>query len=168
MCDGPEWKLRPARDADRGFVRALSAEVFARFGNYGALLPPLLDSQRVRTSILTLDEAPVGFSMLSLEDLDQGELDLIAIAVSPDRQRHGVATRLLRHVEREGRALPVRRGLVLRLTVAEDNAPARALFRRAGFVVTPGERGRYAGGQRSLGMHKILCPDRFPYHGSSD
>ena len=152
----PDLTFRPADPGDRGFVRDVSTEVFARFGDYATLLPPLVESPWVRTTVALEDGVPVGFAMLALDDLPLGELDLVAIAVLPGRQRRGVATRLLCRLETEIRELPVGDGLVLRLTVAEDNAPARELFRRAGFVRTPGEHGRYSGGQRSLGMRKIF------------
>jgi ribosomal protein S18 acetylase RimI-like enzyme len=148
--------LRPAEDGDREFVRALSAEVFSRFGRYEALLPPLIGSPWVQTTIALEGDEPVGFTMLSLEDLDRGELDLIAIAVVPARHRGGIGRRLLRHAESEARRFRAVGARFLRLTVADDNDPALGLFRAAGFEPIDGSDGRYSGGQRSIGLRKAL------------
>ena len=44
----------------------------------------------------------------------------------------------------------------MRLTVAEDNAPARALFASAGFAPLDEDAGTYDGGQRALRLRLPL------------
>ena len=145
-----------AQSRDVDFVRRLSADVFARFGRYDRLLPGLMPVPWVRTAIARQDEERSGFAIYSLETLARGEVDLVAIAVEPRWQSHGIGRALLRFVESRALALSREGPVSVRLTVAEDNSPARALFESSGYVVVPGEQGRYDGGQRSMGMRKRL------------
>lgn len=145
-----------ARPGDVVFVRSLSRRVFARFGDYGRLLPTMMRLPWVRTLVATDGDAAVGFAMISLEDVATGEVDLIAIAVEPAMQSRGVGRALLEFVEAEALVVCGRGPVSLRLTVAEDNAVARGLFERSGYVATPGELGVYDGGQRSIGLRKRL------------
>ena len=69
---------------------------------------------------------------------DYGWLSLLYL--KPEFRRRGMGIQLL------GRAIMHYRGLgrrALRLTVAEDNAPALAFYRRWGFHVLGSERGRF-------------------------
>ena len=59
-----------------------------------------------------------------------GELHVHAIATHPDRRRAGTGGRLLAHALGEGRALGC---TVATLEVRRGNAPAIALYQRAGF-----------------------------------
>lgn len=141
----------------REFVRALSAEVFSRFGDYDLTLPPLIGLPSIRTVIALDRNRPVGFAIFSLEELADGEVDLLAIAVTAARQRRGVGRRLLEHVEEQAREIVTGRPRRLILTVAEDNRRARHLFERAGFTAVAGEPGTYPRGQRSIQMRKELA-----------
>ncbi len=68
-----------------------------------------------------------------------GEAEILTLAVAPAARRAGVAARLLTaFLERAAGAGAARAFL----EVAERNAPARALYARAGFVET-GRRPRY-------------------------
>ena len=58
------------------------------------------------------------------------ELHVHAIAIHPDHRRAGIAGRLLAHALGEGRALGCERAT---LEVRRGNAPAIALYQRAGF-----------------------------------
>lgn len=58
------------------------------------------------------------------------ELHVLAIATHPDRRRAGVGGRLLAHALAEGRALGC---TCATLEVRRGNAPAIALYQRAGF-----------------------------------
>jgi ribosomal-protein-alanine N-acetyltransferase len=146
----------PATARDIGFVRRLSAEAFARFGRYDRLLPGLMPLPWVRTAIAMLGDEPLGFAMYSLEGRASGEIDLVAIAVDPRWQSRGVGRALLGFVESEALAVCREGPASVRLTVAEDNTAARGLFEGSGYLVIPGERGLYDGGQRSMGLRKRL------------
>jgi ribosomal-protein-alanine N-acetyltransferase len=141
----------------REFVRALCAEAFSRFGDYDIILPPLIGQPSIRTVIARDRTRPVGFAIFSLEELADGEVDLLAIAVTAAWQRRGVGRRLLEHVEKQARERVTVHPRWLILAVAEDNRRARHLFERAGFTVVAGEPGTYPRGQRSIRMRKRLA-----------
>lgn len=69
-----------------------------------------------------------------------GEAELLTLAVAPEMRRKGLATRLLAafldRAAREGASRAF-------LEVAADNAPARALYARAGFAESGCRRGYY-------------------------
>lgn len=89
------------------------------------------------------------------------EAEILTIAVSPDRQGHGVGRRLmdrvLAHAHRE-------RLSAVFLEVDEANPPARALYRRLGFAVVGGRpdyyRGRNGGRGGALVMRRDMAPVR--------
>jgi len=81
--------------------------------------------------------APQGFAMGRLV---AGEAELLTIAVDPVAQGQGVGRRLMRAFLDD---LQQRGAETVFLEVAEGNAPARALYSRAGFVVTGRRRGYY-------------------------
>lgn len=152
----PPVSLFPAQPEHRQFVRRLSAEVFSRFGRYDVTLPEMMGRPWVRTTIAASRGAAVGFVMLSLSEVELGEVDLVAIAVSPAWQSRGVGRRLLEHVESEARRLVSGDRVAVRLTVAQDNLPALKLFRGAGYAGLPGGGGRYPLGQSSIDLVKVL------------
>ena len=158
MTHTPEsTRLGPAHAGHRDFVRRLSAEVFARFGDYETMMPRLMQSPWVRTAVAESGEQPVAFAMYSLEELPHGEVHLTAIAVRPEWQSRGIGRALLSHVEHEARRLvPAGGEAAVCLTVAEDNARARRVFKAAGFRPVPGEAGAYPAGQRSLALRKVV------------
>ena len=149
-------EIVPATASDVAFLRRLSAEVFAHFGRYDRLLPEMMHLPRMRTVIAIHGDTRLGFAMYLLESVEDGEVDLAAIAVDPSWQSRGVGRALLRFVESEALALCGDGPASVRLTVAEDNAVARRLFERAGYVPLPATAGFYDGGQRSLGLAKRL------------
>ena len=151
----PAPTIIPATPGDVGFVRRLSHAVFGRFGDYRRILPPMMGWPGIATVVATDGGRRIGFAMYAL-DREPGEVDLIAIAIAPTWQRRGVGRALLQFVESQARIMSPGEATSVRLTVAEDNAAARGLFERAGYVRIPGDRGTYDGGQASLGMRKRL------------
>ena len=150
MSDSADaFHLRPAETRDREFVRELSRIVFSRFGPYDELLSRWMRQRGVQTVVAEASER-VGFAM---HVVHAAEGELLAIAAAPSWQRRGVGRALLAHVEASVAAAS---GLALRLTVAQDNAPALSLFERAGFVLVPDTGGTYPAGQPSLTMRKLL------------
>lgn len=69
------------------------------------------------------------------------EAEILTLAVVPQRRREGIAARL---IEAAAVALAAQGAAALFLEVAEDNAPARTLYRRAGFEEVGRRRGYYA------------------------
>ena len=72
-------------------------------------------------------DEPLGHAHLALGDPPE----LQDVSVRPEHRRRGVASALTAAAEREVRARGFDR---LRLTVGVDNEPARALYRRCGYV----------------------------------
>lgn len=70
-----------------------------------------------------------------------GEAELITLAVAPEARRQGLGAALLLAIE--GRAARAGAGEMF-LEVAEDNAPARALYARAGWHQVGARPGYYA------------------------
>jgi ribosomal protein S18 acetylase RimI-like enzyme len=85
--------------------------------------------------VALLDGEPVG--MVSGVPGADDSAELISMWVAPSARGRGVGDALVHEVERWARESGAR---VLRLDVAEDNAPAQALYERHGFVLT-GELG---------------------------
>ena len=157
----PQYRLRAARREDRSFVRRLSAEAFARFGDYDRTLPEWMGSVGIRTVIAESSGEPIGFAMYGPAAIDPAAAELLAIAVSPAHRSFGVGTTLLRFVEAAtaDRAGPDGTATV-HLTVAVDNDPARRLFTRAGYGDVRGRQGAYPGGQPSICMSRSWNPSR--------
>ena len=91
------------------------------------------------TSLVAVAGEPKAAIGFVIGQLAADEAEILSIGVSPNWQRAGLGTRLL-----EGLVRAARRGEAKRvfLEVAEDNAPAVALYRKLGFVET-GRRKRY-------------------------
>lgn len=83
-----------------------------------------------------------------------GEAELLTLATAPAARRHGYARRLLAEFDAEARR---RAALTAFLEVAEDNAPARALYAGAGWAQV-GRRPRYYGPTAALILRKDLAP----------
>ena len=69
------------------------------------------------------------------------EAEILTLAVHPTARRRGIAARLTAQAAAAARSLGVVR---LFLEVAEDNAPARALYAALGFQPAGRRRGYYA------------------------
>lgn len=102
--------------------------------------------------IASLLDGPGGFALL-IEDADvvgfvlcrtiAGEAEILTLAVDPQAQRKGLGRAL---VEGSTGAARMAGAQSMFLEVAEDNVPARALYRRCGFAEVGIRRGYYARG----------------------
>jgi ribosomal-protein-alanine N-acetyltransferase len=96
--------------------------------------------------------APDGFALgRAVAD----EAELYAIAVRPDARRNGTGARLLSAWER---AAADRGAARLFLEVAADNAPARALYARAGWAEAGRRKAYYGHGRDALVLVRSLSP----------
>lgn len=158
MADGPEARpqltVREGGRGDREFIVALGAIAFAPFGEYAPVMREFLDSHEVVSLIAEVAGDPVGFALIDQVPDSPGVADLVAIAVDVRHRRTGAGRALLARVVEACAAHPLNTLLIL--TVAEDNAPAIALFRSMGFRMIPGVLGRYAGGQPSRRMARTV------------
>ena len=121
------------------------AEEIARL--HARIFNPAWDTESIKallehpaaTSLVAVAGEPKAAIGFVIGQLAADEAEILSIGVSPNWQRAGLGTRLL-----EGLARAARRGEAKRifLEVAEDNAPAVALYKKLGFVET-GRRKRY-------------------------
>lgn len=157
--------IRRAEVQDYPWIIATGAEAYRDLGDYTRILPSWLEQPGV---LAWIDEDAQGhgrgFAMLGfyLEDAPPGRgtrqviADLLALAVLPQFQRHGIGSRLLEHViEVAERVAPSSHIHQLRLTVAEHNTGAQRLYARAGFKLVDGAA-TYDRGQRALRMARPL------------
>ncbi len=123
--------LRLAEEGDLAFVSLLSRS-FRRFGPYEEIIPKWFRDRWVRTYILEENQQPIAFFMLGLmlPVWFSRVLDLMAIAVVPERRSCGIGTYLVETAKGIALAHGYR---LLRAHVGCDNAPALALFRKTGF-----------------------------------
>ena len=157
--------IRRAELQDHPWIVATGAEAYRDLGDYTRILPSWLEQPGV---LAWIEQDPLGhgrgFAMLGFytEDPTRGLAsqqviaDLLALAVLPAFQRHGIGTKLLDHViEVAERVAPSSQITHLRLTVAEDNIGAQRLYARTGFTVVDGSA-TYDRGQRALRMARPL------------
>ncbi len=128
-------ELHRAAFPDEPWDAAAMAEVLAMPGAFG-----FLASEE--------DSAPGGF-LIAVAVAD--EIEIVALGVAPARRRRGMARRLL------ARLIELAVGRRFHLEVAEDNEPALALYRAAGFVEIgrrPGYYRRTGGAIDGLRLHR--------------
>jgi ribosomal protein S18 acetylase RimI-like enzyme len=137
------YLVRPERDDDEGFLRAL---FLASFPLRDMLPAPMLAQQAdfqfaafrnnypgAMRRIVADAEAPVGRIVI---DWSGQTSHCVDVAVHPRHGGRGIGTALLQ----AWIDASARQGLACTLLVAPDN-PARALYARLGFRETPGEPG---------------------------
>jgi [ribosomal protein S18]-alanine N-acetyltransferase len=83
---------------------------------------------------------PLQIGGFALAQVAADEAEILTLGVTPDWQRKGVAGRLLSGIMR---AAPKAGARALYLDVAQSNAAALALYRKAGFVETGRRKGYY-------------------------
>ncbi len=161
--------IRRAEVSDYPWVIATGAEAYNDLGDYTRILPSWLEQPGVLAWIdHDASGRGRGFAMLGfyMEDASgnrgagaqQVIADLLALAVLPTFQRHGIGSKLLAHViDVAERVAPSSHIGQLRLTVAEDNVGAQRLYARTGFTVVDGSA-TYDRGQRALRMARPLGP----------
>jgi ribosomal protein S18 acetylase RimI-like enzyme len=162
--------IRRADLADHPWIVATGAEAYADLGDYTRILPSWLEQPGVLAWIDHDNQnRGRGFAMLGFYlDHENGPAvpaagqasqvvaDLLALAVLPTYQNHGIGTKLLFHViEVAERVAPSSKITSLRLTVAETNTGAQRLYARNGFRVVDGSA-TYDRGQRALRMVRPL------------
>ncbi len=149
--------IRTATSRDRSFVRSLSGTAFARFGRYESVLPRMVGASGVHTFIAEVEGTPCGFAMVEVvARAGWLDADLVAIAVRRESRGEGIGRMLLAHAEQFVSGLTHGAGAMMRLCVADDNAPARSLFESGGFEVSDPLYGWYPGGQRTIAMVKRI------------
>lgn len=152
--------VRHATLDDLDFVTELAGEVFTLYGDYRTLLPKWFRTSGVMTSVSEADGERTGYVMLAF--FAEGKAlvgDVLAIAVAPGHQGKGIGRMLMQHAvttcEQISEHTPVR---AMRLSVADTNSRAQALFTSFGFKRLSGDFGQYDGGQQALHMERPIGP----------
>ena len=130
--------LRPA-DPPAAPVELATAPDDAWLAGYryhGAALPPvarqvLTNAPDVAFAAVRLDPAPAPLAAVARGVLTDGWLGVTAVTVAEQHRRRGLATAVMTALQRWA----LDRGAhSVYLQVTEENEPARALYRRAGFI----------------------------------
>ncbi len=120
------------------FLGALHARAFDKPWT-AAEIARLLQNQAVFALISRTAAEPQGFVMAWAA---AGDAELLTVAVVPEARRRGVGASL---VTSAGVAALVRGAASMHLEVAEDNAPARALYAKLGYEEAGRRHAYYAG-----------------------
>lgn len=154
--------IAKARAGDLPFIETTSVACFQSLGDYGRLLREWMVSPGVHTYVARDEQQRAGFVMVGFYWLTPGSkvafADVLAIAVDDGFRGRGVGRLLLRHAvdvaQQTRSAIDVTE---VRLSVAEENHTALALFTSEGFREGAESRGRYDGGQVAL---RLVLPLR--------
>jgi predicted kinase/ribosomal protein S18 acetylase RimI-like enzyme/predicted peroxiredoxin len=111
-----------------------------------------IDAPTARLRVATIDGRLVGYALTTWRK-GTGVARLYSIATDPAQRGTGVAARLLEDAE-DGACQNER--AVMRLEVGTENAPALALYRRAGYHVVERLPGYYEDGTEALRLEKPL------------
>lgn len=146
-------RVRPFQVEDVAWVAPLADNLFADwYIGYGSQVAEWALDPNVAGWVAESTDGPVGFVIAASIGLVGGErphiLDVLAIAVRPEARRLGVARTLLSRVLQQARTDSGVREV--RLTVAEGNGAARALFAQAGFRIDRDDDGTFPNGERAL------------------
>ncbi len=146
---GGKTNFTEALPRDAAAIAALHRGSFQRgWGEdevYRLLIDPSVVAHRA-----TLGKSVVGFI---LSRLVAGEAEILSVAIAPARRGRGLARSLLDLHMRRLAGLGAR---TIFLEVDANNAPARALYERAGFYEVGQRRGYYPDGAAALILRRDL------------
>ncbi len=149
-------RIRPAKRSDSRFIVLLSESVFRIYGPYEKIIEGWLESGMTVTLVALMNRKPAGFAMIShfpQEANLQQVSEILAIAVTPEKQRTGIGEMLLKEVERKAAGINIRE---LFLHTAEENLAAQNLFAKNGYVSWGIIESFYPAGQNALFMSKKI------------
>jgi ribosomal-protein-alanine N-acetyltransferase len=132
--------LRPATAADIEALAALEADLFGG----DAWSPASVGAEVAAGRVLVADDEGIAGYVVTLAAGDV--LDLMRIAVRPDRRRHGLAHALLEAASTGGRML---------LEVSERNAGAIAFYAAEGFTEIARRDRYYRDGSTAVVMERL-------------
>lgn len=144
-----EPKISEAGDRDAAAIAALHAASFQRGWGEDEFHRLLIDRAVVA------HRAMVGRRMIGfiLSRMAAGEAEILSVAIAPAWRGRGFARPLLDLHLRRLAGLGVR---AVFLEVDENNAPARRLYRKAGFVEVGGRKAYYREGASAVVLRRDL------------
>ena len=146
----PPPTLTEARPRDAAAIVTLHKTSFQRGWGEDEIHRLLIDTAVVAHRAM-IGNTLIGFI---LSRMAAGEAEILSIAIAPARRGRGFARPLLELHLRRLAGLGIRRVF---LEVDEHNAPARALYQRAGFHEVGQRQGYYSGGARALILRRDLA-----------
>jgi len=150
----PDLRVRPARLADVEALVRLETASFAHDRLSGRQWRRHVAGASADAWVAVRGEDVVGAALV-FHRRGSDIARLYSIAVAAPARGQGIAARLLDAVERRARARGARR---LRLEVRVDNAAARGLYERAGFVEFARRAAYYEDGADAIRYQKPLEP----------
>lgn len=144
--------IAPAGPAEAAALAALHAGAMDKPWSEAEIASLLANSNTF--ALLARGAGPLGFAIAWAV---AGESELLTVAVAPSARRRGAGAAL---VAAAGVAAFARGAHAMHLEVAEDNAPARALYAKLGFEITGKRAGYYAGADGAIDailMRKTLA-----------
>ncbi|MGA2941076.1 MAG: ribosomal protein S18-alanine N-acetyltransferase [Xanthobacteraceae bacterium] len=141
--------LSEARPADAAAIAALHKASFQRGWGEEEVYSLLID-KNVIAHRAVIGRVMAGFI---LSRLAAGEAEILSIAIAPKQRGRGLSRPLLDLNLRRLAGLGAR---TVFLEVDENNAPARALYRRAGFADVGRRKSYYQSGANALVLRRDL------------
>ena len=141
--------LSEARPADAAAIAALHKASFQRGWGEEEVYSLLID-KNVIAHRAVIGRVMAGFI---LSRLAAGEAEILSIAIAPKQRGRGLSRPLLDLNLRRLAGLGAR---TVFLEVDENNAPARALYRRAGFADVGQRKSYYQSGAHALVLRRDL------------
>ena len=151
-------RIRPAKPSDSRFIVRLSENVFHIYGPYEKIIRGWLESGMTVTLVAFINRKPAGFAMISYFPQEanlQHISEILAIAVTPKKQRTGIGEMLLKALEKKAFGIDIRE---LFLHTAEENLAAQNLFVKNKYVSRGIIESFYPAGQNALIMSKKIGP----------
>lgn len=146
----------PAGKSAAYFISNLSRTAFHIYGPYENILPGWLESGKTLTLLGIRGEMPVAFAMLGPPSEAwhfPRTCELLAIAVEPEFQRHGMGAFLMRNIEKKAKQRLVQ---TLVLHTGAKNLAGQAFFLKCGFIRSDIRQRFYPNGQDALLMIKEI------------
>lgn len=120
------------------------------------MVEPFLSGDAPHVWLVAIGEGQAhGFAYCEPERMTEGTYNLLAIAVSADRQRSGIGAELVRQVAKEVRKSDGRL-LLVETSTDPDQDGARAFYLREGFDEEARIRDFYAPGQNKVVFWKMV------------
>ena len=141
--------LSEARTADAAAIAALHKASFQRGWGEEEVYSLLIDKNVIAHRTM-IGRVMAGFI---LSRLAAGEAEILSIAIAPKQRGRGLSRPLLDLNLRRLAGLGTR---TVFLEVDENNAPARALYRRAGFADVGRRKSYYQSGAHALVLRRDL------------
>ena len=154
---GAGVELRLGRLEDRAFIVELAVATFAALGDYRETMLAWLDGSDSVAIVADESGDRLGFALLAARRAigfaRRPNAELLAIALSPAHQGHGIGGLLLARAELVARGWDADE---MRLHTAQSNVRAQTFFRAAGYQPRASGTSTYPSGEAALAFARAL------------